>query len=59
MGAFGKELLRERFLEVMEINGDKMVSLKFFLFVGLVSFWGGGWVLLGIDEREKVLCGSA
>lgn len=51
--------MRERFLEVMEINGDKMVSLKFFLFVGLVSFWGGGWVLLGIDEREKVLCGSA
>jgi hypothetical protein len=42
----------------MEINGDKMVSLKFFLFVGF--FLGvGGWVLLGIDEREKVLCGSA
>jgi len=51
--------LRERFLEVMEINGDKMVSLKFFPFVGFVSFWGGGWVLLGIDEREKVLCGSS
>jgi hypothetical protein len=59
LGAFGKELLRERFLEVMEINGDKMVSLKFFPFVGFVSFWGGGWVLLGIDEREKVLCGSS
>jgi len=25
---------------VMEINGDKMVSLKFFLFVGF--FFGGG-----------------
>ncbi len=46
-------------MEVIEINGDKMVSLKFFLFVGFVFFGGGGWVLLGIDEREKVLCGSA
>ncbi len=38
---------------------DKMVSLKFFLFVGFVFFGGDGWVLLGIDERDKALCGSA
>lgn len=59
LGVFWQGVVERKFLKVMEINGDKMVSLKFFLLVGFVLFWGGGWVLLGIYEREKVLCGSA
>jgi hypothetical protein len=59
LGGFWQGIVERKFLEVMEINVDKMVSLKFFLFVGFVFFGGDGWVLLGIDERDKALCGSA